>query len=199
MRCTIRVLLVAAALVLLAPATPAFAHSRLVASDPADGAAVRTPPNAVALTFSDGVQQQFSTVVVTGADGASYVDGAPRVTDRTLTQPLRPLPNGAVRVAWRTVSADGHPIEGQFSFTVSGSGAPAGSGVPAATATPSTPPAAAATPSATPSAAPDAAGGSGATPWIVGGGVVIALLAGAVFAGSRRRRRRRQRAGTPAA
>nr|BFE57939.1 hypothetical protein GCM10020063_024650 [Dactylosporangium thailandense] len=182
MRCTIRVLLVAAALVLLAPATPAFAHSRLVASDPADGATVSTPLDAVALTFSDGVQQQFSTVVVTGADGSSYVDRAPRVADRTLTQPIRPLPNGAVRVAWRTVSADGHPIEGQFSFTVSGSG------VRAATAAPS------ATTAATTDTTKDAAGGSGAMPWVVGG-VVIALLAGAAFAGSRRRRR----PGTPAA
>ncbi|WP_426513915.1 copper resistance CopC family protein [Dactylosporangium sp. McL0621] len=121
MRRITRVLLAAALLLLLAPAAPAFAHSRLVASDPADGAAVRAPLSAVALTFSDGVKQQFSTVVVTGPDGASYVDGSARVADRTLTQPLRPLPNGAVRVTWRTVSADGHPIEGQFSFTVSGS------------------------------------------------------------------------------
>ncbi|MEU7875270.1 copper resistance CopC family protein [Dactylosporangium sp. NPDC049140] len=165
MRRITRVLLAAALLLLLAPAAPAFAHSRLVASDPADGAAVRAPLSAVALTFSDGVKQQFSTVVVTGPDGASYVDGAAHVADRTLTQPLRPLPNGAVRVAWRTVSADGHPIEGQFSFNVSGSAVTATSSAPAAVTT-----------------------DPGAVPWtvVVVAAIVIVLALGAAILGRRR-------------
>ncbi|MGI5240716.1 copper resistance CopC family protein [Dactylosporangium sp. CA-139066] len=106
----------AAALVVMVPAQPAFAHSQLVKTDPAANATVSTPVTAVTLTFNEMVKQQFSTVVVTGADGVSYSEGTPRSVDRNLTQAVKALPTGKVMVAWRVVSADGHPVEGQFAF-----------------------------------------------------------------------------------
>ncbi|GGM77154.1 copper resistance protein CopC [Dactylosporangium sucinum] len=159
---TVRALLAAAAaatLLLLAPAQPAWAHAKLLRTDPADGATVTAPVAAVTFTFNEMVQQRFSTVVVTGADGASYSDGAPRSVDKTLTQPLKPLPGGAVRVAWRTVSADGHPIEGQFTFTN-------------AAAAPSS----AAPPPSTPGAAPATVDSVGGRAWGVAGAVVLVVV-----------------------
>ncbi|WP_432826616.1 copper resistance CopC family protein [Dactylosporangium sp. CA-092794] len=120
----------AALLVTLLPARPAWAHAQLLSTDPADGASVTTPVMAVTLTFNQPVKQQFSTVVVTGSDGAGHGQGAPRSTDSTLTQGVGALPPGPVRVVWRTVSSDGHPIEGQFTFT----SAAGGSASPAAAA-----------------------------------------------------------------
>ncbi len=117
---TLRAILSAAAaalLVMLLPAQPAWAHAKLLKTDPANGATVSAPLAAVTFTFNEMVKQQFSTVVVTGADGVSYSDGTPKSVDKTLTQPVKPLPAGAVRVVWRTVSGDGHPMEGQFTFT----------------------------------------------------------------------------------
>ncbi|WP_238006362.1 copper resistance protein CopC [Dactylosporangium sp. AC04546] len=171
----------AAALVLLVPAQPAWAHAKLLKSDPADGATVTAPVAAVTFTFNEMVKQQFSTVVVTGVDGASYSDGAPKSVDKTLTQPVKALPAGVVRVAWRTVSVDGHPIEGQFTFT-NAAAAPT-------TAAPSSPPQATTEPASAPSSAAatvaaDPAsddGGAGGLLWAVVGAVVVVLvLAGGV-------------------
>jgi len=109
-----------------------------------------------------------------GADGGSYGDGAPRSVDRTLTQPVGPLPAGVVRVAWRTVSADGHPIEGGFTFTTATGVAAAG---PAITGPMSDV-------DANPS---DVDGGPDWFRWVAGGGVlVVAALLGAAVRWRRR-------------
>ncbi|MEV4512332.1 copper resistance CopC family protein [Dactylosporangium sp. NPDC049525] len=182
---TLRATLAAAAaalLVTLLPAQPAWAHAKLVKSDPAGGATVSAPLAAVTFTFTEMVKQQFSTVVVTGADGVSYSDGAPKSVDKTLTQPVKPLPGGAIKVVWRTVSVDGHPIEGQFTFT---NAAPAPTSAAPSSAPPATS-AAAAEPSSTAlTAAADPIldeGGDGGVLWLVLGGVAVVLvLAGGAF------------------
>ena len=99
-------------------ATPAWAHSRLLGTGPADGATVTSPLAAVTLTFNEVVRADMSTVLVEGADHAGYGDGPVRVVDHTMSQPVHPLRSGAYRVAWRAISADGHPVEGEFRFTV---------------------------------------------------------------------------------
>ncbi|WP_327000223.1 copper resistance protein CopC [Dactylosporangium sp. NBC_01737] len=169
----------AALLVMLLPAQPAWAHAKLVKSDPAGGATVSAPLTAVTFTFNEMVKQQFSTVVVTGADGASYSDGTPKSVDKTLTQPVKPLPGGAIKVVWRTVSVDGHPIEGQFTFT---NAAPA----PTSAAPSSPPPATSTAPAAPSSTALTAAadptvddGDDRTVLWLALGGIAVVLaLAG---------------------
>jgi len=167
--------LAAVVLLVLLPAQPAWAHSRLLKTDPADGTTVATPLAAVTLTFNELVQQQFSTIVVTGADGISYSDGPPRSIDKTLAQAVRPLPGGAVRVAWRTVSADGHPIEGQFTFTNTAAAAPAITAPTAVT-------------TSTAGSVPTEDGGGSGVVWAMAGGVLVVVLAGGAFRWRRRRR-----------
>jgi methionine-rich copper-binding protein CopC len=101
-------------------ATPpaAWAHSRLLATTPPAAATVTVPISEVALTFSEPVQQRFSVVVVDGPGGRSYSDGPVRVVDTTVHQPVYPLKSGSYTVRWRVVSADGHPVQGRFGFTV---------------------------------------------------------------------------------
>jgi copper resistance protein C len=110
---------VAALLVALvvAPAVPASAHTRLVSSSPGRDSTVR-PPSEVELVFSDKIR---SARVVVTSGGRTFHTGAPRLSGRTVTQPLRgTLPTGDYTVAWRVVGADGHPItsEQPLRFTV---------------------------------------------------------------------------------
>jgi copper resistance protein C len=102
----------------IAPATPALAHSRLEHTDPADGATVTGQRAEVTLTFNERVHGDFTTVIVRGPGGVSYSDGHVSVVDDVVHQPVYPLRSGAYLVAWRAISADGHPVEGQFRFTV---------------------------------------------------------------------------------
>lgn len=97
---------------------PAAAHARLVDSDPQADSTVTTPLDEITLTFSELIRGALSTVVVTGPDGVRHGTGEPRVVDRRLYLPVDPMRSGSYRVAYRVVSADGHPIEGQFRFAV---------------------------------------------------------------------------------
>jgi methionine-rich copper-binding protein CopC len=105
------------AAVVLAPPT-AWAHSQLLATTPAASAIVTAPAGEVTLTFNEPVHQRFSLVVVTGPGAVSYSNGHVQVVDDVVHQPVYPLRSGSYTVQWRVVSADGHPVEGRFGFTV---------------------------------------------------------------------------------
>jgi methionine-rich copper-binding protein CopC len=116
----VRLLLAAllAAVPVLWMAPPAAAHAYLVSSSPADGATVGPVPNAVSLTFDEAVHRSFAAVVVTGPDGRRWDTGSPTVVGATVRQDLAPLPAaGRYAIAYRVVSADGHPVGQQLHFT----------------------------------------------------------------------------------
>ncbi|WP_402469828.1 copper resistance CopC family protein [Isoptericola aurantiacus] len=98
-------------------AVSASAHDQLVSSDPADGAALDEPVGTLTLTFSSEVIADGTQVRVTGPDGAS--EAQVTVDGEVVTASFEPAgAGGAYDVAWRAVSADGHPIEGQVGWTV---------------------------------------------------------------------------------
>jgi methionine-rich copper-binding protein CopC len=102
-------------------ASPAGAHALLRKAIPAVGSSVHAAPDSVTLLFSEGVEPDFSTIVVRGADGARFDRAAPRVApgdDKTLMVTLKPLPAGAYTVEWHATSVDTHKTEGTFTFTV---------------------------------------------------------------------------------
>ncbi|MBP0619728.1 copper homeostasis periplasmic binding protein CopC [Cupriavidus consociatus] len=117
---------IAAAAAALA-SSAALAHPRLVTSSPADKAEVAAPQK-IELTFSEDLVTQFSgaNLVMTGMPGmASHapMKMAARVSASSdpkamVITPAQPLPAGSYRVEWRAVSADTHPVTGNFSFTV---------------------------------------------------------------------------------
>ncbi|HTJ33892.1 MAG TPA: copper resistance CopC family protein [Dactylosporangium sp.] len=191
---TIRAALAATAatmLVVLLPAQPAWAHARLLSTSPAEGASVTTPVTAVVLTFNEPVKQQFSTIVVTGADGVSHSQGSPRSVDATLSQTVGALPSGPVRVAWRTVSSDGHPIEGQYTFTnaaVTSTPPPSAAPSPSPTTAATTAQQAAATESQAAGAPVSNQQGSSTAVWWIVGAVVVLLAVAGGWVWSRRRR-----------
>lgn len=165
--------------VLLFAGAPAQAHDELLGSDPAADSTVDALPAQISFTFSGIIATDAgaSEVSVTDAAGTELADGAPTAQDNVLTQPLAGAASGPLTVLWKTVSSDGHPISGEFAFTVSGTPTP----TPTQTTTPEPTATSDPTPTPTPSAsAPPAASGSSSWPWIVVGVVLIAI-AGAVL------------------
>ncbi|WP_329177073.1 copper resistance CopC/CopD family protein [Streptomyces sp. NBC_01477] len=110
--------------VLLATATPASAHAALIRTDPADGSVVRTAPQQVVLTFSEGVLLSADSLRVLDPAGTNVATGSPghatgKDSGSTATVALRTgLGNGTYTVAWKAVSQDSHPVAGAFTFSV---------------------------------------------------------------------------------
>ncbi|MCU1511522.1 MAG: copper resistance protein CopC [Arthrobacter sp.] len=132
---------------------PASAHDAAESTSPAPGATVSTPPEQVSITFNRNPLVLGSQILVTDAAGNNWADGNVEIVDNTASQKLKPgAPAGVFTVAWRVVSSDSHPIEGNFSFTATAGGA--GSTAAPAVPTLTTPqPGATATPAPVPNAA----------------------------------------------
>lgn len=179
------VVVLAAALALLAGTAPAWAHTALESSTPADGASVAQAPREIALTFTEDVPADGATVTVTGPDRADRVAGPVTGDGGTLTVPLQPLgPAGTYTVTYRVVSDDGHPVEGTVTFTLTtpGSAASTAAAAPASPAAPATSASPAPAPAASSTTSSDGDdGGAPVWPWIVaavvliGGGAALAL------------------------
>ena len=146
-----------AGLAVVGVASPAFAHDELIGTDPAEGTVVETLPASLTLTFSGVLLtgEGATEVAVTDASGADLTASSPVLDGVRVTQQLSGDPVGAVQVTWRVVSSDGHPISGQYSFTVGEEGS-------------QTPP------SSSPAPTPDEAGADLGPLWIVVGVVVVA-------------------------
>lgn len=114
------------ALLIFAVAPSASAHDALVSSDPAADSTAETLPEELTLTFSaaliDG--EGATAIEVTDAAGSSVTDGAPELDGALVTQPLTTGSAGEYHVIWRVVSSDGHPISGEYSFSVTTGSAP---------------------------------------------------------------------------
>ncbi|MGO4427873.1 copper resistance protein CopC, partial [Streptomyces sp. MCAF7] len=103
-------------------ASPAAAHAALTATDPADGAVVKTAPEQVGLTFSEGVLLSRDSVRILDPKSNRVDTGNPAHVggkSSTAAVALRPgLPNGTYTVAWKVVSEDSHPVAGAFTFSI---------------------------------------------------------------------------------
>jgi methionine-rich copper-binding protein CopC len=177
--------LVATAAVLpLCVATPADAHTTLEQASPGIGATVSSPTRIV-LTYADPVI--VPQVILTDATGGRHESGRAQAVDNKVTQQVGgPLPPGVYKVGWRVVATDGHPVSGEYGFTVRGAAA-SRTGEPAGGASPGAAPAAA-TPGSTVStvAAPDRSS-SGSGWWWIALGIALVAAAGGAIALARRR------------
>jgi methionine-rich copper-binding protein CopC len=177
---------VAACIALLLGAAPAFAHTRLESSNPADGSKLDSVPATISLTFNEAVQSEFATLKVVGPDGTEYQTGAVSAANGQVSTAVSPLgPAGAYQVGYRVVSDDGHPVQGKLSFTLTTPGPAAAA--PAATVSAAPVAAPVAAPAPAPAAAPVAtqastqqSEGAPIWPWLLG--AVVLVGAGAVAA-----------------
>lgn len=174
-----------------ATASPALAHDALSSTSPAKDSVATTAPETVTLTLSEppanSENLNFSTITVTDGAGKTVSGGKVTVYGPTLSTTLDPGTAGTYNVLWRTVSSDGHPIEGKYSFTVqtaAGAGAATPSAAPTVSpsASQSTAPAAAPAPTQVPPPNNDNA------PLVLG--ISAAILAAAIGTGLVLRNRR---------
>lgn len=117
----------------LGTASPAAAHDELLSTYPEASATIPTDPAEISLTFTGKLQTlEGATVIeVIAEDGSNLADGAPEITEATVTQHLSDQPVvGEVTVRWRVVSSDGHPISDEYTFTVEAMGTPSASPTP---------------------------------------------------------------------
>ena len=103
----------------LGAGAPAFAHTALRSSAPADGAALAAPPTEVRLDFTEAPAATAHDVAVTRA-GQAVRSGPVRVAGSSVVAPVTLPGPGEYTVAYRVVAGDGHPVQGIVRFTVAG-------------------------------------------------------------------------------
>lgn len=121
MKRTIRLLLAAVIAVFALPVDGVRAHAVLIGTEPVAGAVLDASPEEIILRFNESVSTAFSSVRVIDANGdelwsvkARHVEG-----DRSAVRAdAGGLGDGTYIVVWRITSADGHPVQGSFTFQV---------------------------------------------------------------------------------
>ena len=108
----------------LATGAEALAHAALVASEPADGSVLASPPRAFTLTFNEPVTALVFRLV---AGGGSTTLANPSGRAATLVVEAPEMPRGTHVLSWRVVSLDGHPVSGAIVFSI---GAPSAGPIP---------------------------------------------------------------------
>ena len=127
--------------VLLASASPASAHARVVRTEPAAQAVAPTSPGQVVVVFDEAVDASLGVLTVRGPDGRPAQRGAAvrGADDRSVVvQLVADPPTGSYVVRYRMVSDDGHPVSGGFGFSIGRPSTPSGPAGPAADDGPAT-------------------------------------------------------------
>ncbi len=98
----------------------AQAHAFLKTATPAVGSTIATPPTAVTINFTEGVEPHFSSITVQDAQGKRVDKNDPHLAggQAQLAVDLAPLPPGTYKVTWHATATDTHKTQGSFSFTV---------------------------------------------------------------------------------
>ncbi|MDQ1535532.1 MAG: copper transport protein [Actinomycetota bacterium] len=108
-----------AAVVMLA--APAGAHATLIQTQPAASQVYSSPPPAIVLRFSESVQVKLGGIRLFDAKGHRIDTGAPSHPNgdgATVSVSLPKLKDGTYVATWRVISADGHPVQNGFTFSV---------------------------------------------------------------------------------
>jgi methionine-rich copper-binding protein CopC len=99
----------------------ALAHAFLDTANPAVGATLTTAPAEVTITFTEGLEPDFSSLTVEDQSGQRVDLGdahtAPGNPMR-FSVGLKPLKPGNYKVLWHATSVDTHKTNGSYGFTV---------------------------------------------------------------------------------
>src|SRR6516165_8780832 len=115
----VRILLISLLLAALSNAA-AHAHAFLDHASPLVGSTVASAPREVSLTFTQNLEAAFSSVQVTGPNGARVDAGKPQTSGNTMHVGLKAAGPGTYHVRWYALSVDTHKTEGSFTFSVGG-------------------------------------------------------------------------------
>lgn len=105
------------ALALVCVPALAAAHSKSESTTPADGAIVSDVAE-LSMRFDDPMR--IIAVTLSSADGEVDIERQTGMDPVTVFRaaPAAPLVPGTYSVDWRGMAADGHPMQGSFTFTV---------------------------------------------------------------------------------
>ena len=96
----------------------AFAHSEPEMFTPADGSVVETAPEQIELRFNDGMRLTKVELVSAEENSVAVELGEQSGFVKEFALPVQIENPGIYRVDWRGLGADGHPMNGTFSFEV---------------------------------------------------------------------------------
>jgi methionine-rich copper-binding protein CopC len=97
---------------------PASAHAALVGTNPKDGSSRASAPHRVTLTFNENIGTP-AFIAVQAPDGKKVTTSKVAAVDHTISATVADVgKRGRYAVSYRVVSADGHPVEGTFHYTV---------------------------------------------------------------------------------
>ncbi|WP_257158345.1 copper resistance CopC family protein [Corynebacterium cystitidis] len=160
----------------------AAAHDSVIGGSPNNKEVVAEFPDTITLEFSGYVKDDFNTFAVSDANTKEVLfSGEPTVDARLVSLDVPPDINpgpGEYRVGFQITSSDGHATRGMTTFTVAGESSQQEDN--ADSSAPSKPEASASEPVEADSA----------VPWglIVGAGLAVVLIAGAIIAAAGKRR-----------
>ena len=121
----LRIVFVAIACVLCAPATMASAHAVLDNSVPTSGATLEDSPLQIVLDFDESVESSLGYIKLFSSSGKRVQLPAVKAdaSDASIVRVVPPtLEQDSYVAVYRVISADGHPVEGAITFRV-GAGA----------------------------------------------------------------------------
>ena len=105
-------------IIFLAFANSALAHTGLESSTPQNGDVINEELQQITLTF-EGKVEQGSKFELQNSTGESIpIENIALSENQIAGNFSNPLENGEYLVIWNIIGADGHPIEGEFSFSV---------------------------------------------------------------------------------
>src|SRR5215204_64679 len=125
-------LLAATSAMARSPALVPGAHATLVSSEPAANSRLTASPSRIHLVFSEPVEGHLARVTLVPASRQPrrlIADADPRDVNAVIAI-INSISPGGYRVNWRVVSADGHPVDGTFMFTLADSALGTTSGPP---------------------------------------------------------------------
>jgi copper resistance protein C len=110
--------LIVAALWLAAPAA-VMAHTGIAVSSPSDGDVIADELTLVEMTFTTTFEKALSTATLSNEAGEEVPHAELIQGNKSMSMRFDdPLPTGAYTVNWKLLGADGHAVEGQYSFSV---------------------------------------------------------------------------------
>ncbi|WP_407268515.1 copper resistance protein CopC [Radiobacillus sp. PE A8.2] len=93
------------------------AHSVLEIATPKDGAQLESPITNIELSFNTKVENG-STLYVVKNNETKIQPNSVKINDNTMVGVFNELDAGIYQVKWKILGADGHIIDGEYSFTI---------------------------------------------------------------------------------
>jgi copper resistance protein C len=106
----------------LTPVSAASAHTEIDHTTPAADSSVEAGVQTVSVVFTDKILNlaDSTEIVISDADGQAVEVSCVEVKNTSISADAFFPTAGVYEVTWRTVAEDGHPIDGTFGFTVTG-------------------------------------------------------------------------------